>query len=465
MQLPSFARSLSARLLLLTVVFVMIAEVLIYLPSAARYRADWLAEKLASGHLAALAVEAAPDQMVTDELEAELLAHVGALSIDVTKPAGRMLMLAADMPPEPQARFDLRTAGPFTLIADALGVLAQQEPMVIAVTGRSPKNPDVLVTVTLNDRPLREGLWAFSGRILVLSLIISGITAGLVYVTLVYMTVRPMRRLVEAMMAFKRDPESAEPAAQLATDRSDEVGIAQRELIALQAAVRQAFRQRERLAALGTAVAKINHDIRGVLASATLLSERLLDSRDPEVRRNGPRILASLERAALLVSQTLDYTRDGVAPAALAPVDPRALVAEVMEALAAERSSQANGGGPALRNEVPAGLTIPAERELLFRGISNLLRNAVEAGATRVSVAAEPMGGMLRLLVVDDGPGLPEKAQAHLFQPFAGSTKPNGMGLGLSIAREVARAHGGELRLAETSGRGTTFAMTLPTAG
>lgn len=465
MQLPPFARSLSARLLLLTIVFVMIAEVLIYLPSAARYRADWLAEKLASGHLAALSVEAAPDHMVTDELEAELLAHVGALSIDVTKPAGRMLMLTADMPPEPQARHDLRRAGPLTLIADALGVLAQTEPKVIAVTGRSPKDPQVLVTVTLSDQPLRDGLWAFSGRILVLSLFISAITAGLVYVTLVYMTVRPMRRLVEAMMAFKRDPESAEPEARLATDRSDEVGIAQRELIALQAAVRQAFRQRERLAALGTAVAKINHDIRGVLASATLLSERLLDSRDPEVRQNGPRILASLERAAQLCSQTLDYTRDGVAAVARQPIDPRALVAEVLETLAGERATRANGTSPDLRNAVPEGLSLAGEPEQLFRGISNLVRNALEAGASRVTVEGERAGDMLRLRVADNGPGLPEKAQAHLFQPFAGSTKANGTGLGLAIAREVARAHGGELRLAETSGRGTTFAMTLPAAG
>lgn len=461
MHLPPFARSLSAKLLLLTIVFVMIAEVLIYLPSAARFRADWLAERLAAAHLAVLAVEAAPDKMVTAELEAELLRHVGALSIEAARPDRKTLMLGGAMPPQPAASFDLRAAGPLMLIRDALMLLVQPASRIIVVTGLSPKDPAVTVAIVLDDGPLGAGLRAFSIRILILSLVISGITAGLVYLALLHITVRPMRRLVEAMMAFKRDPESADPADRLAGTRGDEVGIAQRELIAMQAAVRMALRQRERLATLGTAVTKINHDIRGVLSSATLMSERLLDSRDPAVVRDGPRILASLERAAQLVAQTLDYARDGVGPAVGGPVDLHALVGAVLAA-PPPGAARDGAGGAVLENRVDAHLRVPGDRDQLFRALANLVRNAVEAGARRVVVDAVAAPGVVRLRVADDGPGLPEKAQANLFRPFAASTKANGTGLGLAIAREVALAHGGALRLAETSGAGTVFVMTLP---
>jgi len=470
---PPFVRSLSARLLLLTILFVMIAEVLIYVPSVARFRVEWLKDRLATAHLAALAVAAAPDAMVTEPLEKELLRHVGAYAVDVRTPDQRLLMLAqAELPP-PDAAFDLAMEGVGTMIAESLRLLfnstvrGEASQRVIQVQGPSPSDPSVHVAVLLRETPLCSALLGFSGRILVLSIIISVITAGLVYVSLIHMTVRPMRRLVEAMMAFRADPEDRAASAQLATDRQDEVGVAQRELIAMQEAVRQSLRQRERLAALGQAVAKINHDIRSILSSALLLSERLLESGDAEVRRNGPRILDSLERAAQLCSQTLAYSRDGVMPLQRQTVRLRAVVDEVLDTLgtAARPTAEDGPAGPLVRNEVAADAVAVVDRDQLFRALGNLVRNAVEAGATDIRLCSRQEPGRLTLLVSDNGPGLPPRARENLFQPFAGSTKPNGTGLGLAISREIARAHGGELVLVDSNGQGTRFSLTLPAAG
>lgn len=460
--LPPFARSLSSKLLLLTVAFVMLAEVLIFLPSAAKFRMDWLNARLASAHLAALSVVAAPEGMVTDELEAELLSHVQAYAVDVTLADQRVLMLMRPGQPQPMQRYDLAAAGPVAMVMDTLALLLRVGNRVITVTGPSPKDPAVGVAMVVQEGPLRAALLDFSGRILWLSVVISLVTAGLVFLALHVLTVRPMRRLVEAMMEFKRDPESAEPAARLATKRQDEVGIAQRELLSMQAAVRQALRQRERLATLGTAVTKINHDIRGILSSATLLSERLLDSPDPQVRRDGPRILAALERAARLCEQTLDYARDGVAPPRRELVSLARLAEEVGEALLAERSQLPQATAPVWRVSVAEELMVDADRAQLFRALGNLGRNALEAGATRVTVeAVEEADGRVRLSVGDDGPGLAAPVLDRLFQPFATSGKPNGTGLGLAIAREVARAHGGDIRLDSTGPAGTRFTMVI----
>ncbi|HYH37267.1 MAG TPA: HAMP domain-containing sensor histidine kinase [Azospirillum sp.] len=456
MPLPTATRSLSAKLLVLTVLFVMLAEVLIYTPSIARFRLTYLQERLSAAHLAALAVEAAPDRMVTEELEAKLLAHVGAHAVDLVQPDSRVYMLSRSMPPQVDVVVDLRGAGVVELIADAFGALAQTRNRVLRVIDRSPKDMAQRVEVVMDERPMVMAMIDYSERILVLSVVISLITAGLVFLALVVTLVRPMRRLTESMVAFRHDPEHAEPT--FAPDpRRDEIGVAQRELIAMQDALGTALRQRERLAALGTAVAKINHDLRGILSTAALLSERLAESADPEVQRVTPRLMGAIDRAVDLCGQTLSYTQDGVLPLRRAPVDLATLVEEAGAEVASSLRTDA-----AWVSRVPAGLTLSADGDQLARALANLGRNAVQAGADSVTVEALRTDGRLVLTVADNGPGLPPRARENLFQPFAGSARAGGTGLGLAIAREIARAHGGDLRLVESTGSGTVFALELP---
>ncbi|MBK3775468.1 sensor histidine kinase [Azospirillum aestuarii] len=461
MPLPSVTRSLSAKLLVLTVLFVLLAEVLIYTPSIARYRLTYLEERLAAAHLAALSVEATPDMMVAMELQNELLAHVGAHAVELIRPDSRVYMLSRSMPPTVDAVFDLRAAMAPRLTADAFMALAQRRDRVIRVIGPSPKDPAFQVEMVMDERPMIQAMVDFSGRILALSVAISLIAAVLVFVSLTRLLVRPMRRLTEGLVAIRRDPDGTPPFQPSA--RTDEIGVAERELADMQATIRSALRQRERLAALGTAVAKINHDLRAILSTAALLSERLAESADPEVRRVTPRLMASIDRAVELCGQTMTYTRDGLLPLARTEVPLRPLVEEAgAEALAALRP---DGERAEVRwnNRVPDGLTVRADAAQLSRALVNLGRNAAQAGAAAVTVTLrEREGGGLVLLVADDGPGLPPRARDNLFQPFAGSARAGGVGLGLAIAREVLRAHGGDLRLAESTAAGTVFALELP---
>jgi signal transduction histidine kinase len=452
-------RSLSARLLILTIGFVMLAEVLIFAPSVARYRLTWLEAKIAAGHLAVLALEEAPDNMVSPELARELLAHVGAHGIVLHKPDNTTLMVDSDMPPKVDETEDLRELDALEAIGDAFAALFRRTQHVVRVLDWSPRDPATLVEVVLDEGALRTDIAGFAIRILQLSLVISLITAALVYFSLQWLLVRPMRGIVGAMTSFRTDPEDASRVV-VPSARRDEIGLAERELAQLQEAVRQALAQRAHLAALGTAVSKINHDLKNMLATARLLSDSLADSAAPEVRRVAPRLLEALDRAVALCARTLAFTREGAPPLHRRRFRLAELVAELGPALGLPLPD-----GPVLVDRVDAQLVVEADREQLFRVLFNLARNAIEAGARQVEIAGEAGADVVAIIVGDDGPGLPPKARENLFRPFAGSARPGGTGLGLAIAREVLRAHGGEIALERSDGAGTVFRLTLPARG
>ncbi|MFQ5774043.1 MAG: sensor histidine kinase [Kiloniellaceae bacterium] len=454
--LPPLAKSLSARLLLLTIAFVMLAEVLIYAPSIGRFRLVYLEQRLAAAHLAILALEATPDHMIGEDLERELLVHVGAYSVALTKPNAGKLMLMISTPSAVDASYDLRQGSFFGLIGDAFMTLLSDGGRILRVVGRSPKDPRILVEVVLDEDPMRREMIGYSKRILALSLVISLFTAALVYLALHLLMVRPMRRITESMARFRDDPEDALRVVR-PSSRSDEIGVAQRELATMQHGLRAALQQKAHLAALGIAVTKINHDLRNILATARLVSDRLTDSEDPEVRRVTPTVLSAIDRAVNLCAQTLDFTREGAPMVEPSRFDLRALVAEVGGTL-----PDLVNGRAVLHGLLDGPLEIEADREQLHRVLSNLGRNAIQAGATRIEVSARREGERFIIEVADNGPGLPPRAREHLFQPFTGSSRPGGTGLGLAIARELMRAHGGDLRLQRSTGEGTCFQLILP---
>jgi signal transduction histidine kinase len=456
LKLPHLSAGLSARLLLLTIAFVMLAEVLIYAPSIARFRLVYLEERLAAAHLAILTLDATPDQMVHEDLKRELLTHVEAFAVALTRPQAGKLLLMIDTPRPIDVTYDLRGVNPLGLIRDAFVTLWSGGDRVLRVLGSSPKDAAVLAEVVLDEAPLREAMIDFSNRILALSLMISLITAALVYLTLHWLMVRPMRRLTESMIAFRQAPENAAQSFK-PSERGDEIGLAQREFAHMQEGLRAALLQKTRLAALGTAVTKINHDLRNILATARLVSDRLDHSHDPEVRQVTPTLVAAIDRAVNLCAQTLSFTREGPPSLDLSRFDLAQLVQEVSRALPAQVNGQ-----PVWQSLLEGGLEIEADRDQIFRVLSNLAQNAIDAGATRVEVSAQRTGSRVVVSVHDDGPGLAPRARERLFQPFAGTARPGGTGLGLAIARDLVRAHGGEIRLESTTGEGTTFAFELP---
>jgi len=445
---------LSGRLLLLTAAFVMVSEVLIFLPSVARDRQAFLEDRIDAARLAVFALEATPDNMVSQQLANELLADVGAHGIVVHKPDAT-LMIDAEMPPVPDATFDLRDAGMFTLMRDALMTMVRSDNRILRVLDVSSKEPGDVVELLLDERPLRLEMWNFAGRLFGVSLVISLITAALVFLSLRWLLVTPMRQLTLGMIKFREDPQDASRVIE-PPKRRDEVGQAQRELAVMQETVRQALSQKERLAALGTAVTKINHDLRGILATMRLLSDGIAASAVPEVRRVAPSLVAAIDRAVALCSGTLDYTREGAPRLTRSRFALAGLVEELADLPAVTET------GLRLENQVSPRLIAAGDRDQLFRVMQNLVQNAAEAGAHRVAVNAADLNGSLVIEVADDGPGLPPKARENLFRPFAGSARPGGTGLGLAIAREVMRAHGGEIALDESTGSGTIFRLNLP---
>jgi signal transduction histidine kinase len=298
-------------------------------------------------------------------------------------------------------------------------------------------------------------MWAFGVRILELSIVISLITATLVYFSLQWLLVRPMRRITASMTLFRDDPEDASRRI-VPSGRRDAIGSAENELAMLQETVRQALGQRARLAALGTAVTKINHDLRAILATARLVTDGLADSPAPEVRRVAPRLFDAIDRAVALCTRTLDFSREGAPPFAPTRFALLPLIEELDPALASESDHLA------VEPEVLPGLTVRADRDQLYRVLLNLAQNAVEAGARHLRFSAAVEADTILIDVADDGHGLPPRARENLFRPFFGSARPGGSGLGLAIARELMRAQGGDLVLVESTGSGTVFRLTLP---
>lgn len=453
---------LSARLLLLTILFVMLSEVLIYVPSIARFRNDYLENRIAKAHLAILALEATPDNMVGRELEATLLFHAGAYGINLVEPERRVLMLGEEPPPPVDLAVDLRDETVVRQIGRAFTALLQTGNRVLKVTDRSPGEAEASIEVIFDEAPLRDAMQAFSTRILTLSIIISLFTAGLVFLALQWLMVRPIVHLTEAMMRFRERPEDDTASIQ-PSDRRDEIGVAQRELAAMQADLRTALHQKSRLAALGAAVAKINHDLRNALSSAVLASDRLSGIADPEVQRVAPKLYHAIDRAVALCTQTLGFVRD-VRPALhVAPFT----LAEVVGEVEADLFEDARATLAVRRQGCE--LVIDADRDHFARVLSNLALNAAQAGARTLTIDARLEGtgaenGRAIIEIGDDGPGIPLKLHGRLFEPFSGSGRDGGSGLGLAIAREIVRAHAGELSLAATGPAGTIFRIELPRA-
>lgn len=450
---PGAGRGLSSRLLALTVVFVLLGEVLIYIPSIARFRATFLEARLAAAHLASLSVDLGDRSTVTPQLEAALLSHAGVVSITLWRPFGQVML---GRKTSVDQVYDLREAGAWRMIVDSLATLAGPGTRTIRVIGPSPYYPATMVDIVLPEAPLRAAMLDYSWRILALSIVLSLIVALAIFLSLRRMIVMPLARLSAAVQRFRDQPEDAAGDLQ-PSRRRDEIGIVERELAQMQVRVRQALLQKTRLAALGAAVSRIHHDLRNILASGVLLSERLDASADPAVRKIAPRLIDALERAARLCADTLSFARSRPTPARPRRFALHGLVADVLET--------ATPPGVDQRNLVPPALVLEADPDQLYRVLLNLVRNAREALVGRggsIAVAAEAGPDGVRITVADDAGGLPRVVREHLFEPFSTTGKLDGTGLGLAIARELMRAQGGDISLLATSADGTTFMLQLP---
>jgi signal transduction histidine kinase len=455
-----YVPGLSAKLLLLTILFVMLAEVLVFVPSVSNFRRQWLMERLAAAQIASLAAEAAPGGQLPATLRDELLERAKVKAIAVKRADARVLVIEMDMPAEIGASYDLRNASWMALISDALMVYVAPDDRVIRVVGEPGMSEGEVIDVVMGEAPLKAAMIRYGLDILGLSILISIITATLVYLTLDAILVKPMTRLTWNIVRFSQRPE--DPTRIIApSSRRDEIGTAERELSAMQKELAEMLSQRSRLAALGLAVSKISHDLRNMLSSAQLLSDRLAAVKDPTVQRLVPKLIASLDRAIRLCAQTLDFGQAQETPPRRKRFPLAPLLAEIGDSL----------GLPRQRINwlvtIDAGLEVDADRDQLYRVLSNLCRNAVQAleseGEARgeIVVGAQREGSVTVIEVADSGPGVSDRARAHLFEAFQSVARKGGSGLGLAIAHELVQAHGGQIALVKNEG-GATFRVTIP---
>lgn len=457
------ARSLSSKVLVLTICFVMLAEVLIFVPSIANFRMRWLHDRLNTAAIAAVVLANADSESLSRKMQDDILMATGAKAIALREQGVARLLAAEEMPTEVDRHVDLSSGGPMAAIRGVMDTLANGGNLTIRVFGPVGDSGKT-VEIILSDKGLLDALLVYARNVFLLSIIISLITGGLVFLALRRMMIVPIRAMTANMLRFSDDPEN--PAGILVPgNRGDEIGVAERELASMQQELQRTLSNRKHLADLGLAVSKINHDMRNMLAPAQLLSDRLRDLEDPAVRKIAPRLLRALDRAVTFSESVLSYGKGQEAEPKYRTVPVKALASEVFDMLGVD---ELGAQGIEAVNMVPDGLALEADPDQLFRIIANLVRNSIQAlgpaesTVKRVIVTGGRIGNATVIGVEDTGPGLPAKARENLFSAFKGSARAEGTGLGLAIAHELVTLHGGTIELREDRDRGAHFEIRIP---
>lgn len=466
--MAGFFGGLSGKILFLTIIFVMLAEVLIFVPSVANMRLAWLRDRLNTAAVASIVIDGLPKLELPRSVQDDMLMATGTKAIVLHKPDMTRMIVISEMPPMVNATFNLAETGTLAAIRDAFEELLWGGGRILSVTGPIGDS-DMTIEVVMEDASLASAMLAYARNIFLISIVIALITATLIFLAINRILIRPIRRMTKSMQDFATDPDNPANIMQ-AQAGHDELAIAGQHLASMQSQLQKTLRQQKNLADLGLAVSKINHDMRNILSSAQLLSDRLADIDDPMVKGFAPKLLRTLDRAIGYTSEVLAYGRASEAEPRRC-LHPLSTIAEdVADILGLGRETDIE-----LSIQISSDLEIDADPEQLFRVIYNICRNAMQALAQertggdkneesqcRIVLSAHRSGSVVTVSIDDNGPGMPKTARENLFRPFQGSARSGGTGLGLAIARELVLAHGGTIALVEKASRGTLFRFEIP---
>lgn len=463
------SRRLSGKLLLMTIGFVMLAELVIFVPSAATFRQDWLNDRAQQAGLLAQALTGVPDYEASEILTDQFMQDTDVIMMSAKRDGMSEFMLGSPPNSDKLEMIDLRQTNRLPRYRDAFRAFFGNAEGCLRVLADSPVAGQDALELLIPKSKLQWAMRDYAKRIAVLSLAIAIITGLLIYLAMLFMIIRPIEKLAGGLADFREDPEKRRSNLP-PSSRKDEIGQLQREFYDMKQGVRASFKQRERLATLGMAVAKINHDLRNVLASASLVSDRLAGDPEERISKMGARLTRSIDRGIKLTSEVLNFSLSGQDEAELEVVRISLLVGE-----AAGDTLGSFGTGArriSFTNKIPSELIVTADKDHTYRIFHNLFRNAAQAMAkipeddvTRnLSVEAIPAGDHISILVKDTGPGLPDKAKDNLFKAFASASGRGSTGLGLTISQDLAREQGGDIVLESTSKDGTVFAVSLQKA-
>ncbi len=463
--MPGLFRGLSGRLLWLTMIFVMLAEILIFVPSVAGMRINWLRDRLDTVAAAGIVIDGLQASDLPRNVQDDTLLATGSKVIALRKDGTSRLLAAIDTPPQVDDQYDLSDISLPVSIRDALNTLLFGGERIMRVFGPIG-DTEMIIEMVMSDDALRSDMLRYSRLMFILSFAISLITAVLIFLAINRMMIRPIRYLTRNMQFFSEKPD--DPQRVFKGNRAQgELAVAGRHLAAMQVELQRTLKQQKNLADLGLAVSKINHDMRNILASAQLMSDRLVDVEDPMVRSFAPKLLRTIDRAVGYTSEVLSYGQASEAAPRRRMVRFANLCQDVRDILALDPDGLID-----FQEQIPADLEIDADSDQLFRVIHNICRNAVQALASfhlddpatvrRITISAQRMGSVVSIIIDDTGPGMPRKARENLFAAFRGSARSGGTGLGLAIARELVLAHGGTIALVEKPGPGTQFRIEIP---
>jgi signal transduction histidine kinase len=470
----SYFGGLSGHLLILTAIFVLVLEVIILVPSLASFQERWLIDRVRQAEIASLALDASPENTVTKDLSSQLLGSVGASYLALQNDGMRDFVLRdPKMVAEPDL-VDIRGLHKDTrhdlsyLWAPWKTLMGSPERMIRTEAQPKVRKGTDIIEIVVPAEPLKQELKAHLGSILRMSILISLVAGAVVFFALSFFIVRPIQLLTKSIAQFKQNPEDVTVSPKL-SGRRDEIGHIEDELFQMQEEVRHALRSRARLAALGQAVSKINHDLRNMLTAAQMASERLAGSGDPNVTKALPRLERALDRALTLAQNVLNYGKTDEVPAKIQIIRLRDLAEAAAEDAGLSSTSRASDR-TRFSLKAAQGFHFEADPDHIHRLLVNLMRNARQAievqlnrkTVGRVTLSAVKTIDEVILVISDNGPGIPERLREKLFQPFSASNSSGGSGLGLAIARELAQTHGGDVKLIETGANGTSFEIRLP---
>jgi signal transduction histidine kinase len=460
---------LAGRVLVVTLGFVLLAMGLFYATRLASLREMWLHNKLAAAETAFEAFDGGGANELPPDLSRKILASVGVKAIAVSTPSGRRVLAEGGPPVAAVETVDLDQESFFAGVRAAFDALFAEPGTMIEVSGDAGPN-EARIAVTLDETPLRQTLWRVSRTFLNIALLIAAVITCVLWAVLWRMVLRPVRRLTTNIIAFGERPQDMTRVI-APSGRRDEIGRAETALAAMQGTLAHELAQRKRLAELGMAVARINHDLRNILTAAQLISDRLAAIPDPLARRLGPRLVATLDRAIQFCQATLTYGAGREQPPDRRLIDLRELVGQVVESAHAEHTEAID-----YHVDIPPRFEVYADPDHILRVFENLSRNAAQALLARGAAGGRPKairfaairtdGGAI-IEVSDTGPGFAADQRDRIFEPFHKSTTDAGAGLGLSIAADLVARNGGAIELAPFKPDdffcGARFLITLPT--
>ncbi len=257
------------------------------------------------------------------------------------------------------------------------------------------------------------------------------------------MTVRPLTRLAQAARGLGENLRQAP----LPEDGPSEVREAAQAFNAMQDRIRHGIEEREHF------LAAVSHDLKTPVTRMRLRSELLTDANLRE------RFLRDLDEMQQMLGGALDFLRGKAADEAQRPIDMLALLESLVDDQAElGRDIRLAAGADAVR--------FVGRPQALRRAIGNLVDNALKYGR-RATLALDDDGKLLRIVVEDEGPGIPEAELERVFEPFhrvdsSRNRETGGVGLGLAIVRQIALDHGGEVTLANRAGGGLRAELRLP---